>query len=166
MKSTAVVVANPRQILIEEYLRHAEVHGTTPSQTIPRRDPGEPVPLSFSQEQVWLHAQLAPDLPLYNEAVTVHFTGRLDVSALERSFNEILRRHEIWRTSFSVVDGQPFQIVHPQLNVALSIVDLRSLPLADRNAEAVRLATQDATQPLELSKVPLFRIKLIRFEDE
>ena len=166
MRSTSPASADLKKIRIERYLSRATIQGTKPPQTIPRRDPEEPVPLTFSQEQVWLHAQMAPDLPLYNEAVTVHFTGKLDVSALERSFNEILRRHEAWRTSFSVIDGQPFQIVHPQLKVRLSVVDLRCLALSHRYAEAIHLATQDATVPLDLTKAPLFRLKLIRFEDE
>jgi len=163
MRPTSAV---PNRIRIEEYLNRVEGQALRPALAISRRDPGEPVPLSPAQEQVWLHAQLAPELPLYNEAVTVHYNGKLDVSALERSFNEILRRHEIWRTSFSVVEDQPLQIVHPQLKVALSVVDLRSLPILQRNAEALRLATEDATQPLDLTRVPLFRTKLVRFGDE
>src|ERR1700681_158714 len=85
------------------------------AQQIPRRQPGERVPLSHAQEQVWVHARLAPELPLYNEPVTIHYSGILDVSALERAFNEILRRHEAWRTRFVVADGQPFQEVQDQL---------------------------------------------------
>src|SRR5437868_13246947 len=70
------------------------------AQSIPRRPHGELIPLSFPQEQVWLHAQMAPHLPLYNEPVTIHHPGPLDIGALQDAFKEIVRRHEAWRTSF------------------------------------------------------------------
>src|SRR4051812_3613925 len=88
---------NGRRALLEKYLRNSVQAAPQRAPSIPRRDPNEPVPLSFAQEQVWLHAQLAPDLPLYNEPVTIPYTGHLDVAAFERAFNEILRRHEAWR---------------------------------------------------------------------
>src|SRR5579859_3678011 len=99
-----------KQKLLEKYLRgELGVHRET--RQIPRRNPGERIPLSHAQEQVWFHSQLAPELPLYNEPVTIHYSGPLNVEALEQSFNEILRRHEAWRTAFKVVDGEPVQEV-------------------------------------------------------
>src|ERR1700736_1876086 len=94
---------------------------------ISRRTPDEAIPLSYEQEQVWLHAQLATNLPLYNEPVTIHYLGSLDVTVLEKSFNEILRRHEAWRTCFETVDGIPVQKVEPSLRVSLPVLDLRGL---------------------------------------
>src|SRR2546428_11250532 len=99
-----------KRALLEKYLQTNVRAAPKTAPSIPRREHGERVPLSFAQEQVWLHAQLAPDLPLYNEPVTIHYTGPLDVAAFERAFNEILRRHEAWRTSFGIVDGRPVQI--------------------------------------------------------
>src|SRR5579864_5789067 len=95
---------------------------------IARRAPDESIPLSYEQEQIWLHAQLATNLPLYNEPVTIHYQGSLDVAALEKSFNEVLRRHEAWRTSIEIVDGVPMQKVHPSLRISLPVLDLRRLP--------------------------------------
>jgi len=80
--------------------------------TIPRRPAGEVAPVSFGQEQIWLHSQLAPDVPLYAESLTIRRNGQLDANAFVTSFREIVRRHEIWRTTFSLVDGEPTQIVH------------------------------------------------------
>src|SRR5690242_10334732 len=111
--------------LLEKCLR-GELELRPRAQAIPRRSPGEPIPLSHAQEQIWLHAQLAPELPLYNEPFTIYHSGPLDVVALERSFNEILRRHEAWRTTFKVVEGCPFQQVHEALSIALPVTDLRS----------------------------------------
>ncbi|MGA9545928.1 MAG: amino acid adenylation domain-containing protein [Candidatus Sulfotelmatobacter sp.] len=133
---------------------------------ITRRAPDEAMPLSYEQEQVWLHAQLATNLPLYNEPGTIRFLGALDVSALEKSFNEILRRHEAWRTCFEIVDGVPVQKVQPSLKVSLPVLDLRALPAERRESEALRIATEDARKPIDLTKAPLFRTRLMRLENE
>src|SRR6266536_5132887 len=73
----------------------------TPAVRIRRREAGTSAPFTFAQQQLWLHAQLAPDTAVYNEPFTVHRSGPLDVEVLERSFTEIVRRHEAWRTTFS-----------------------------------------------------------------
>ncbi len=78
----------------------------------PRTSEG-PFPLSHTQQQIWLHAQMAPDLPVYTEPFTVHRRGPLDADVLERCLVEIIRRHEIWRTTFDTVDGRPVQVVRP-----------------------------------------------------
>jgi amino acid adenylation domain-containing protein len=157
--------SDARRALLEKCLR-GELSLRPAAGTIPRRNVDDRVPLSYSQEQVWMHAQMVPDVPLYNEPVTIHYSGVLDAAALERGFNEILRRHEAWRTSFKVVDGEPRQEVKTELSVALPVIDLRHLPEEDRNAAALALATEDARKPLDLSQVPLFRVRLVRLDDE
>src|SRR5215471_14000884 len=157
--------ADAKRKLLEKYLR-GELGFRPTAQEIPRRRPGEPIPLSYAQEQVWLHAQLAPELPLYNEPVTIHYSGALNVAAFERSFNEILRRHEAWRTCFPVIDGRPVQEVKPSLSVSLPVIDLRNIPREQRDKAAVTIATADARVPLDLAQAPLFHSKLIRLEDE
>jgi len=151
--------------LLERYLR-GELELRPSTQAIPPREPGQTIPLSYAQEQVWLHAQLAGDFPLYNEPVTIHYLGSLDVAALEKSFNEILRRHEAWRTCFETVDGIPVQKVQPSLGVSLPVLDLRGLPTEQREFEALRIATEDARQPIDLTKAPLFRTRLMRLRNE
>jgi amino acid adenylation domain-containing protein len=150
--------------LLEKYLR-GELNFRPESRWIPRRTPGERIPLSHAQEQVWLHAQMAPSLPLYNEPVTIHYAGNLSPQALERSFNEILRRHEAWRTSFRVVDGEPVQEVHENLSISLPVIDLRHLPREQRDLAAAEIAAADAKAPMDLGQVPLFRARLIRLDD-
>src|SRR5437879_2137536 len=157
--------ADAKRKLLEKYLR-GELGFQSAAQEIPRRQPGEPIPLSYAQEQVWLHAQLAPELPLYNEPVTIHYSGCLKVGALEQAFNEILRRHEAWRTCFTVVDGQPVQEVKESLSISLPGIDLCSIRKGLRDAAAITIATADARVPLDLGQVPLFRARLIRLEDE
>lgn len=146
--------------LLEQYLQ-LRSEAAAMERAIPRRAPGAAIPLTLAQEQVWLHAQLAPDSALYNEPFTVHRKGPLDVSALERSITEIIRRHEAWRTTFAIVDGQPMQLVHPPFAIHLPLVDLRNLPESERDREALRLAAEDARQPFDLAKLPLLRARLV-----
>src|SRR5579864_4658783 len=153
-----------KQKLLEKYLR-GELGVRRETRQIPRRNPGEHIPLSHAQEQVWFHSQLAPELPLYNEPVTIHYSGPLNVRALEQSFNEILRRHEAWRTAFKVVDGQPVQEVQENLCISLPVIDLSAFARPQREEAARRIATADAQTPLDLGQVPLFRTKLIRLDD-
>lgn len=160
----AIEYSVAKRELLERYLR-GEMGGQRKVSAIPRRQPGETIPLSHAQEQIWVHAQLAPHLPLYNEPVTIHYSGSLNADALERSFNEILRRHEAWRTSISVADGEPVQIVHPNLSVSLPLVDLTHLPRMQREPTALQIAAEDAREPLDLGKAPLFRARLIRVDD-
>ncbi|MGC1222608.1 MAG: amino acid adenylation domain-containing protein [Candidatus Sulfotelmatobacter sp.] len=147
--------------------KHAQMEKSVSDKfEITRRTPDEAMPLSYEQEQVWLHAQLATNLPLYNEPGTIRYLGALDVSALEKSFNEILRRHEAWRTCFEMVDGVPVQKVQPSLRVSLPVLDLRALPAERRESEALRIATEDARKPIDLTKAPLFRTRLMRLGNE
>ncbi len=157
--------SDAKRKLLEKFLR-GDLASRTGTSEIPRRQPGEIVPLSYAQEQVWLHAQLAPEVPLYNEPVTIHYSGPLNVGALEQSFNEILRRHEAWRTCFTVVDGQPIQEIARDVSISLPVVDLRTLPREQRDSAAIAIATADARVPLDLGQVPLFRTRLIRLNDE
>ena len=158
-------ISEQKRKLLEQYLQRRSEEPIV-VETIPRRPPGAVIPLTFAQQQVWLHAQLAPDTPVYNEPFTVHREGPVDVAALERSFAEIIRRHEAWRTTFTLVDGKPVQVVHPPFEIKLPVVDLRNLPKSDRVAAALRLATEDARQPFDLAKLPLLRARLVRLADE
>jgi hypothetical protein len=92
--------------------------------------------------------------------------GALDPDVLERSFNEIVRRHEVWRTSFETKAGQPVQIVHPDGKVRFSRIDLRGLSEAERETEAVRLVSEDVRRPFQLDKGSLLRPTLVRMSDE
>jgi hypothetical protein len=118
--------------------------GTTP-------EPGKTyAPVSFAQQQIWVHAQLVPEIPIYNEPITFHRDGTLDVQVLERVLTEIVRRHQAWRTVFRAVDEEPVQVVQPATPVRVRIADLRGLPAAARESEARRLAVEDALRPFDL----------------
>jgi non-ribosomal peptide synthetase component F len=123
-------------------------------------------PLSFVQQQVWQLKQLEPTNPLYNVFVAYRLIGPLNVAALEQSFNEIVRRHEILRSTFTTTNGCPVQVVHPALFVPLSLADLRDVPEAAREAEVRRLATEEALRHFDLSEGPLLRTTLVRLDTE
>jgi len=158
-------MSDAKRALLQKYLRGARPHSSTESQVIPRRAPDEPTLPSLGQEQLWIHAQLVADLLIYNEPVTVHRHGPLDVAALKQSLTEIIRRHEVWRTNFAIQDGQLVQVINPVFDLELPVVDLRGLQESEREAEALRLATQDARRPFDLSEGPLLRALLVRLSD-
>src|ERR1051326_4062957 len=157
-------ISEQKRKQLEAYLQLRE--DLAPPVRIERREAGSSAPLTFAQQQVWLHAQLAPDSAVYNEPFTVHRKGPLDVEILERSFTEIIRRHEAWRTSFSRVNGEPMQMVHPPFEIKLPVTNLLDVAASEREVEALRLATEDARKPFDLTRVPLFRMRLIRMGDE
>lgn len=124
------------------------------------------VPMSFSQQQVWLHGQMVGDIPLYNQGITVYRHGPLDAAVLERCLHEIVRRHEIWRTTFDRIGDEPVQIVHeaPQ-SFPLQVLDLRKLPAAEREKEMLRAATESVRRPMDLKSGPLLRVLLVTLAD-
>jgi len=126
-----------------------------------------PAPLSLAQEQVWHLDQTAGRVaPLHNESITIHRRGPCNPAVLERSLAEIVRRHEIWRTTYELADGRPVQIVHPApVTFSLSVSDLRNLLESDRERKAGDLATQDARQRFDLKNGPLLRARLVTLRD-
>ncbi|WP_334310735.1 amino acid adenylation domain-containing protein [Spirulina major] len=121
--------------------------------------------LSVGQAQLWFLHQLNPTAPAYNEDVTIIFREDLDIPALERSFTELIRRHEILRTTFPAIDGQPFQQIQPPTPFKITVVDLRSHPEADRRAEAEAIATAQLCIPFDLAKGPLIRATVSQLGD-
>jgi thioesterase domain-containing protein len=158
-------LSDAKRALLEKRLRRDLPPARTRSPHITPRPPGTPAPLSFGQEQLWRAAQLAAGAPIDAEFITVAIRGPLDVAALERSFDEVVRRHDILRTTISTVDGRPTQVIHPPGTFALPVVDLRSLPHAERELEALRLATEEACRGFDLAQGPLLRATLVHKDD-
>ena len=124
------------------------------------------LPLSFAQENLWLFEQLTPGTPTYNTCRSGRIWGPLDTAALELAFNDLLQRHEALRTSYEMIDSFPVQIVNPHEHYTLPIVDISSLPEDEREAKALRLSNQDAQSPIDITKSPVARAKLLRLGDE
>src|SRR5579859_7680463 len=123
-------------------------------------------PLSFAQQRLWFLDQMEQGNAFYNVPAVLQLVGSLDIQALEQSINEIVRRHEVLRTEFPSMDGQPVQVVKPFLTVPLSVLDLRAFPPAQRESRAFTSISQEALRPFDLSAVPLIRTFLLRLDDE
>jgi amino acid adenylation domain-containing protein len=119
------------------------------------------LPLSFAQQRLWFLDQLEAGSS-YNVPLALRLTGALDVEALEASLNEIVKRHEALRTSFSVVDGRPRQVIADGLRLSIRRTDLRSHVEAEREHEVLRRAREEARLPFDLAHGPLVRATLLQ----
>ncbi len=117
---------------------------------------------SFAQQRLWFLDQLIPGNALYNVPTVIRLTGRLNLAALQQTFNEIVRRHEVLRTTFKVLEGQLVQAIAPSLTIPLSLLDLRQLPVDEREAQAKRIVTAEVERPFDLSSGPLLRVMLLQ----
>ena len=118
-------------------------------------------PLSYAQQRLWFLDQLAPGSAFYTMPIALRLRMELDVNAMERTINEIVRRHDVLRTTFQTRQGGPVQVIAPTLQVPLSETDLQHLPVEEREQEAQRLATAEARRPFDLSRGPLIRAALV-----
>jgi Condensation domain len=123
-------------------------------------------PLSFAQQRLWFLDQLIPGSPIYNIPVAVRLTGYLGAQALEQSLQEIVRRHEILRTIFIVVDGAPVQVVEANGSAVLRLEDLGELSPEERETKVLQLATEESQRPFDLMRGPLLRATLYRLAEQ
>lgn len=151
---------------LTEAIQQTLSEDTTPLRPtlVPRARFGE-VPLSFSQERLWLLDQVTPGNPSYIESLALRLEGALNNDTLEQSVLGLLRRHEALRTTFPSVDGRPHQVVAPELSVPLDFVDLSRLSTASRKREALRIAADKGEEPFDLEFGPLFRTTLMKLGD-
>ncbi|HKG80667.1 MAG TPA: condensation domain-containing protein, partial [Pyrinomonadaceae bacterium] len=123
------------------------------------------LPLSFAQQRLWFLDQLEPGNPFYNITKAVRLTGSLNAVALERSLNEVVRRHEALRTTFPAVGGSGVQRIAPSMTLALSFKDFSELLPAQRDAQVLQTASE-AARAMDLARGPLFRAVLLRLGEE
>ena len=136
---------------------------TSPILPVPRE---KDLPLSFAQERLWFLDQLEPNNPFYILPAAVRIGGRVGRIALERSINEVIRRHETLRANFIAIDGRPIQAIAPSLTISLPIIDLEELSEDERELETARLSAEAASLTFDLAKDPLLRVILLRLNDE
>jgi amino acid adenylation domain-containing protein len=135
---------------------------SAPMITRRRRDGNERITLSFGQERLWFLYQMDPSSPFYNLNTAARLTGVLNIDALERSLNEIIRRHDILRTRYRAMDGQPFGIVDSDLNLTVEVVDLLRESELDREPEALKISAKYFQQPFDLGQGPLIRAAVLK----
>jgi amino acid adenylation domain-containing protein/non-ribosomal peptide synthase protein (TIGR01720 family) len=122
------------------------------------------LPLSFAQQRLWFLDQLEPDSPSYNISAAVRLSGDLDVGALGRVLNEVIRRHEALRTAFASVDGRAVQVISPALTIELPLLDLSNS--GGLEAQVREAATREARRPFDLARGPLLRASLLKLAEQ
>ncbi|MFN6565572.1 MAG: amino acid adenylation domain-containing protein [Nostoc sp. ChiSLP01] len=126
----------------------------------------QPLPLSFAQQRLWFIDQLEGENCVYNVPFFWEISGVLNVSALEKAIATIIQRHEVLRTSFSIVDESPIQVIHAHPQVKMQVQDWRQVPEEHQLNKARQFAIAELQQPFDLSNPPLLRIKLLQLAEQ
>jgi len=126
----------------------------------------ENLPLSFAQRRLWFLDQLEPGGFAFNITRALRLSGKLNTSALERSVSELVRRHEVLRTTFVTVNGEAVQVIAPPQQVRLSILDFSEMELAERQREIERQAAEEAHRSFALNQDSPWRVQLLRLDEE
>jgi acyl-CoA synthetase (AMP-forming)/AMP-acid ligase II len=156
---------------IAETARHLETLIQTsreaqPSSAIERVSRDEGVPASIAQERLWKLQRVLRGAPFFNILYALRLMQPVDTAILEQSVNEIVRRHEILRTTFAVVDGRQLQVIAPQSTVRLGFDDLRALPASKKKTVGRKLIQEEALHSFDLAHGPLFRARLVRLAEQ
>ena len=156
-------VSSPDKLKIYDLLLRKKGRNTSKSNSIPRRSEMSPCLPSFAQQRLWLLDQLEEGgSSFYNVPLAVRLEGEFNPGAFTRSLSEIVRRHEVLRTTFSSVEGQPMQVIAPAVPVDLPFIDLSGLSEVEREAETQRLSREEARQRFDLAHGPLLRARLVK----
>jgi hypothetical protein len=148
--------------LFEKYVTGQVASTDTAPDAITPRAARRPPCLSVAQQELCSHEATSPRIPLYNESITIRMKGILDVEVLEHSFAELIRRHEIWRTTYAQHNGRPVQIIHPAAGrFHILTVDFRSLAGPERTEEMETFANEQARRPFDFERGPLLRASLL-----
>ncbi|MFB9839363.1 non-ribosomal peptide synthetase, partial [Actinoallomurus acaciae] len=140
-------LSDAKRLLLQRWLSGA------PGVTIPRRPDDGPVEATPAQRRMWMHARLHPGSAAYHIGVATRIVGALDEDALRRALAALLDRHESLRTTFEEIDGRPYQVVAPSVDLPLSVEE--GVP------EGPWLSRLD-TEPFDLERGPLVRFGLLR----
>ncbi len=164
-----ILFATPTVAQLAEHLKEIahqkqDLPNTPPP--ISRNARGDSPELSFAQKRLWFLQRMDSASTSYNIASAVLLNGPLEVASLERTFTEIVKRHEALRTTFAVVGTEPVQIIGESVVQTLPVFDLTHLPASERLAETERRARAEAAHPFDLERGPLLRIQLLRLSPE
>src|SRR5215472_13129656 len=159
-------LSDAKRKLLEKYYIGSGGSVASPVTAMVPRPVGATAPVSLSQEPLLLRErQGGPSL--YNECIRLKMKGPLDVLNVERSLREVIRRHEIWRTSYALKDGQLTQVVNaPPEHFELPLIDLTGWPKAEADQEIERAAGETVRQPFDLKHGPLLRATMFRTESQ
>ncbi|HKR11859.1 MAG TPA: amino acid adenylation domain-containing protein [Pyrinomonadaceae bacterium] len=149
--------------LIGEQINQGSQSELTPIERVARN---QELPLSYSQQRMWFFEHLSGSSASFHIPLGLRLNGRLNKTALEQTFNEIVRRHENLRTLFPAVNDRPVQVIQPTARFELGLVDLTRLSAEDREQEAAKLAQQDAVRRFDLAHGPLMRLTLVAMDHD
>ncbi len=158
---SAPVIPNRRQKLLASLLEKTRARSGV--ERIPRRAAGiASLPLSSGQQRLWFLEHISSGLPVYHVPTCFRVRGRLELEAFRQSFEIIVRRHEILRTTFVARDGEPVQIISDAADVAVTLADLGGEVTPDFRAAAVA----EAQRPFDLTRGPLLRVLLLKLAED
>ena len=147
-----------RNISLKEVLSKSKIKNGTDNIII--------APLSFSQQQMWVIDQMQPGNHAYNLPVGFLLEGNLNVEILEKSFNEIIRRHDTLRTTFGLIDNQPKQIIHPECFIKIKTISLLSYSNEELEIRLNNSIREEVIQPFDLTKLPLIRVIIFKLSKD
>jgi len=168
MKNLAerISALSPEQrALLEKQLQAKRQQSKAAPQSVTRRRQSDSCPLSLEQEHLWFLDQLEPNSFAYNLSSSYRLVGTLNVAALEKSFNEVVRRHEALRTTFASTDGRPRQVIAPSLTLTIPKVDLTSVSETEQSPQLHDLIRKYSQEPFDLSRGPMIRVTLFKLSD-
>jgi amino acid adenylation domain-containing protein len=154
------IAAKKPEIL--DFLRAAKIPTNTVDLEIIPVSRDQDLPLSFAQQRLWFLQQLSPDSHSYNLLDALRLEGNLNLLALEQSLSELIRRHEILRTTFPMVEGQPIQRIAPPSTVSLPLEDLQGLSKNEQTEHLQEIAIAFSLKPFNLAKESLVQFKLLK----
>src|SRR5215475_7147782 len=131
-----------------------------------RRERPERLPLSYAQQRLWFLDRLEGTSAEYNMPEAMRLRGELDLEALEKTINAIVERHESLRTRIGEVEGEPVQIIEPELRIGLPVEDLSGMDERSQREQVLLALREEWEKPFDLSRVPLLRLKLLRLSRE
>lgn len=148
-------------IVIEPRCQGKSVPALPPIRPLPRQ--GQPFPMSFAQQRLWVLDQLDPGSALYNIPAAVRLQGQLNLFALQQSFQSLVQRHEALRTTFDQREGQPVQMIASIASTAelpITVIDLSEC--CDRDIRTITLCLKEAQQPFDLKHDQLLRVVVLK----
>src|SRR5262245_47377164 len=164
LQKISELTPSERKALMVRLNRGTRRRATSKSFRIPARpaDRRHTAPLSFAQERLWFLHQFDPASALYNLSSAALLKGDLALGALNKAFTELIRRHEILRTTYPLIGGLPIQVVESAATVTVPVIDLGSLEDDRRRSEAQKIIALEAERPFDLAAGPNFRPSLLK----
>lgn len=155
-----------KKIEILDFLTEANKTFNTEESAIVPVTRDQDLPLSFAQQRLWFLHQLFPDSHSYNLLEAMQLKGTLNLSALEQSLSELIRRHEVLRTTFPMVEGQPIQRIASPSMVTLPVNDLQGLSTSEQTEQLQKIAIDISLKPFDLEAEPLIQFALLKMSEQ